>query len=969
MPHCRPQSLLCSAITGCFAFLGSSFPASISAQIPPKKEMRPEIRTLLKAGADAGRAGKLEDMEKLDQQALTQARELNDPVGEAEATRGLGDLAYLRKHWEESLHLYDQALALSRKIPYPEGIALFLYKSGLMELELGRTAKAEADYAEAVSLFRQQNNPLNFLYALEQLGLMQLQREALTQAAATYEEVVSIFPKVDNKRIKGTIYLRAGTLWNTLGNVRKGLEYFQSAAAIFGETGSKQDQAGTLNNIGVLYEDLGEYAQAMEYYQQALKIRLELGEKSWIARTYLSLGTLNTELKNSKKAVEFYEKSLSIFLETKDRVGEAASLANLGGEFRDAKDYAKSLTYLFRALAIQRELHKNTETAVELNSIGLTYSAKKDHRQALLYFNQCIALTRRINEIRIQAKALENAAQTERFRLRPAAALVYAQQAVALQEQYRTNLGGYSEAKTSSLALNIDAYYTYLHLLIELKKETQAFELAQKTKARSLLDLLTSGRVNLDSSLTPQERLQDQELRRKADALNARMVKEGVENEVGAKKRFAALQGQLKKTEDQLQTLTETLYARHPELVQKRIAKTASLDEVGKWLPDKTALLEYVTLAEDYFAVFVVTRHNGRPHLKTYSVKIQHSDLEKRCRALRKDCTNPKNAFQGEAEALYRVLIKPVEPELKGKMRLLICPDGVLWEVPFAVLLPNRTKKICLLNRFEVAYAHSATGAQFMLTSKARRKAAKNLLVCADPDFGTTARFGDPEGVSAQRPLDLPSRPLDSPARPLDTPARLIAASDRGGAISALPGTQREAKELQDLFPASLVLTGKKAQETTVKQSMGDYRFVHFATHGFVNDAAPLLSSVVLAQPEDAQEDGFLTAREISGLHLNAEMVVLSACNTARGENKEGEGIIGLTWALFVAGCPTQVVSQWSVDDASTAALMTSFYRNLILKKQRKSEALRNAALYLKEDGKHSHPYYWSPFILLGDPR
>jgi CHAT domain-containing protein len=126
---------------------------------------------------------------------------------------------------------------------------------------------------------------------------------------------------------------------------------------------------------------------------------------------------------------------------------------------------------------------------------------------------------------------------------------------------------------------------------------------------------------------------------------------------------------------------------------------------------------------------------------------------------------------------------------------------------------------------------------------------------------------------------------------------------------------------------------------------------------------------VVLAKPSGApKEDGFLTAREIYGLRLNADMTVLSACNTARGENRTGEGVIGLTWALFVAGCPTQVVSQWAVDDASTAMLMGRFYENLKVRKMGKAQALQAAESWLRgRNAKYIHPYYWAPFVLNGD--
>jgi CHAT domain-containing protein len=174
---------------------------------------------------------------------------------------------------------------------------------------------------------------------------------------------------------------------------------------------------------------------------------------------------------------------------------------------------------------------------------------------------------------------------------------------------------------------------------------------------------------------------------------------------------------------------------------------------------------------------------------------------------------------------------------------------------------------------------------------------------------------------------------------------------------------------LQGHFPDAVTYTGGEAQEATAKREGGAFHYLHFATHGLLNDAAPLMSSIVLAQPPpDSEEDGFLTAREIFDLTWPADMVVLSACNTAQGEKRGGEGVVGLSWALFVAGAPTQVLSQWAVADESTAVMMGQFYEHL-QKGQEKAAALRAAALALKNDGAHEHPYYWAPFILMGDWR
>jgi CHAT domain-containing protein len=189
----------------------------------------------------------------------------------------------------------------------------------------------------------------------------------------------------------------------------------------------------------------------------------------------------------------------------------------------------------------------------------------------------------------------------------------------------------------------------------------------------------------------------------------------------------------------------------------------------------------------------------------------------------------------------------------------------------------------------------------------------------------------------------------------------------RGEFLKRLPRTRQEAEAIHHLFPDARQLLGKDAQEATIKQEARKYRYLHFATHGLFRPSAPMLSCIALAQPpQNSDEDGFLSARELFEMDLSADLVVLSACETGRGEKREGEGILGLTWALFVAGAPTQIVSQWEVNDVSTAILMQAFYQNLKAG-QKKGIALRNAMKTLRQKPEYRHPYFWAPFFLVGD--
>lgn len=183
-----------------------------------------------------------------------------------------------------------------------------------------------------------------------------------------------------------------------------------------------------------------------------------------------------------------------------------------------------------------------------------------------------------------------------------------------------------------------------------------------------------------------------------------------------------------------------------------------------------------------------------------------------------------------------------------------------------------------------------------------------------------------------------------------------------------LPAAEAEVRAVGALFPGSAQLyTGAEATEARAKATMEQVRYIHFATHGLASETAPMYSAIALAR--SGAEDGMLYARELLDMKLSADLVVLSACETGLGQEVRGEGILGLTWALFVAGAPSSVVSQWSVADASTSRLMVTFYEGLRSARVSKAEALRQAQLRLMRNGRHGHPLYWAPFVLVGEWR
>jgi CHAT domain-containing protein len=478
----------------------------------------------------------------------------------------------------------------------------------------------------------------------------------------------------------------------------------------------------------------------------------------------------------------------------------------------------------------------------------------------------------------------------------------------------------------------------------------EAFDYAERARARVLLDVLRSGRVNLNKAMTAQEQRQEQSLNSLMVSLNAQVGREESRPQPDAA-RLADLKAALQKARLDHEAFQTNLYAAHPELkVQRGEVQTVKLEETAELLPDaKSALVEYVVTDEKTY-LFVLTRGNrGSPatiDLKVYPLAIKQKELAEQAERFRHGLAARDLRFRVPATELYDLLLKPARAELRDKTTLVIVPDGVLWQLPFQALQPAPNHYI--LEDYAISYSPSLTVLREM--SKLRKREAQpiaSLLAFGNPSLGKQ---------TAQR----------------------VKAVSRDEDLAPLPEAEKEVEALRQLYGAarSKVYVGAEAREDRIKTEAAQYGILHLATHGVLNDASPMYSHLVLSQTDgSANEDGLLETWEIMNLDLKARLVVLSACETARGRVTAGEGVIGLAWAVFVAGCPTTVVSQWKVDSASTTELMLEFHRRLHTQTVHASpdvstsRALQQAAIKLLRSKEYRHPFYWAGFVVVGDGR
>jgi CHAT domain-containing protein len=513
------------------------------------------------------------------------------------------------------------------------------------------------------------------------------------------------------------------------------------------------------------------------------------------------------------------------------------------------------------------------------------------------------------------------------------AAIAEMEQAAGEIEAYREKIGSLG-SRERWFASALSPFQSLIRYAIELGQDQRAFAVFERMKARELLDLLEGGHVIGSEALTAEERDEEDRLRSRSAELNRRITG-------GAKE----LEAELEQSRLEYQSFEGRLFRVHPELRERRgRGEPITAREAQRMLaPDEVALL--YTLGDETATLLAVTREGIRGYLLPTPAPI----IRRRIELFNASIQAWSARFDRDrASDLFRAVIEPAREQLQGKRRICFVPDAELYAIPLQALIdPSSGSYLVESYSVYITPSLSALGALRWKGSRGRR----DLLAVGDPQFG------------------VPGGPVAMTLR---------------GALGPLPFTRSEVEEIAQVYaPRARVLVGAAATETAFKTLAGDYGVLHLASHGSLDDGNPLYSSIAFSTPAPAEDDttassgpsgargptddGFLEAWEVMELSLDADIVVLSACETARGTITRGEGINGLLRAFFVAGVPTVVASLWKVEDRSTALLMSEFHRRL-RDGERPADALAAAERTLL-DGEFllRHPYYWAGFLLYGD--
>jgi len=802
-------------------------------------------------------------------------------------------------------------------------------------------------------------------------------------ALRCYQTQQAVAEKIGSQAGIAGAWLGMGALKERQEDDEQALQFRRRALAMYETAGSKYGKALALKSLCHSYHEVGDYRKAFECANKSLRLSEELNNPRGTADALAEMAHVYNYQNNLQQALACFERALPIYQELEDKIQIAVLQFGILKQHEGLGNYDRALE-IYQGLLKQTEGHGDqTGTALILSSIGKIYAAQRRYADARDYYlkslraaedgkykpaiantliplseiylaeskyadaaplaERAVSVSRQIASQYLLYSALTSVGYCQLGLNHPAEARRAFEEAVSIIEELRLKTAGGAEDRQRYFELGLNSYHGMLSLLVKENQIREALVFAERAKARALLDTLRQGRVNIQKAMTADEQEQERRLKSELTRLNTSLTSATQADKPDAA-RIGEIKSRLEKARLDFEAFQTSLYAARPDLkVQRGEAPIIKAEELTALLPDATsALLEY-TVADDNTYLFAVTRAGvkAEAEVRVYTLPIKREEIAKLTEALRRQLGARDLGFRASARRLYQLLLKPAQAQLRGKTNLIIAPDDKLWELPFQALLADDNRYV--LEKSAVSYAPSLTVLREM--AKARRRGAENshmgLLAFGNPALGeeTTAR------------------------------AALVVRDEK---LDPLPEAEAEVKGLGRLYGAarSKIYVGAEAREERVKNEAGEFQVLHFATHGVLNDTAPMYSHLVLAQG-DKNEDGLLEAWELMEMDLRADLVVLSACETARGRYGAGEGMIGLTWALFVAGVPSTVVSQWNVESASTRDLMLNFHRQLrapaAKAKVTKAEALRQAALNVMKNPETSHPFYWAGFVLVGD--
>lgn len=880
------------------------------------------------------------------------------------------------------VEIYKLSLHVAHRLNKPELIATSYYY-------LGRTYSGMSDFERSIQayeasrkLFEEAGIQSSLIYVLADLGGLYLTTEDYEKAQSYSERNLAIAGQMKSAPTEGWLgpieYGQAralqtlGQIDQRQGNHKDALNKLREAFTLYEGLNSTSSSynvelADALVAIAKVYGEMGQYGQAFSYLNKAHQVSKSSGDQNTRASIMSSQACLFFEQEDYTAAKKYFNASLAIYRSLGNAREEARVLLNLA-VLDQRQGHDADALQLFQGSMERANAAKLVDVEIAAGQgLALVLTAKRDFSNALEAINQSLELARRVNAKTREVELLWRAAQIHYAMRNHRESAAVAEQALTLArslrlpkltylaatalgeayaadakvelaittlkeainqvEEMRDRVAGRQETRQLFFENKVGPYHKLVELLTKQGNVFEALLYAERAKGRLLLESVRRNTRDLQNVLTPVERAELERLHNRVLAVYQRMQSTSGNGATGE------LNKELDAARREFTSFEKTLVAAHPELLLRagpaQPLTNTSLDNLVR--ADGLAYLEYVS-AGDHIGIFTLKRNGVTQghELKYLRLPVNPEELRRKVNEFYSALAERSPVYVPLGRELYRLLVEPVANELQNVNTICIIPDEFLWTLPFQAL--TTTKRTYFIQEYALYYAPSLSVLNEMSLRRPQESSKDSLIA-----------FGNPviEGKLKQELHPIP-----------ETKTEVVA-------VAAAVETRMKR-----------VLVGREADEKTFKALAPQYATIHVATHGVLNNRDPLNSYLLLTKNDDETEnEGLLEAREILDMRLNADLAVLSACETGNGRVSAGEGVIGMSWAFLVAGARSVVVSQWRVSSGSTSRLMKNFYHTLAKQDHpngtNKSQALREASLSLLKDRRYRHPFYWAGFVLV----
>jgi CHAT domain-containing protein len=883
-----------------------------------------EAAMLLRTSSATDAANAIASFER----ALKQWRALGDCRGEMWTLTALG-IAYGSKGDNaRSVEHLRAALALQRELGDVRAVSRTLVNLGHM-LWKADPAGARVALLEALALSRTIGHAEDEADAENYLGVIEYGAGQHRAAIVHYERAFAIVERAGNPGQKAFFTQNIAVSLAGLGEWRQALNYFHRSAQLYESTGQKRDLAMVLQNLGAAYAWLGEHHDALAQFRLVLPLAREMGDRSIEGTNRVNSGVSLLELGDLAEARASLEEGLLIARAIEDLRMQALALRHLGRLEDKEQRPRPALAYQRQSLVLQQAIGNRRGEAFALLNIGTLQRKLGDPAAARLSIREAHAIACAFEDQGLDSATRLALARVEAGEGRFHEAWRELEAAIHGVESLRVNVAG--QHLRGAFQLTLSEYYELaVDVLMRMDRPAEALEISERGRARGLLDLLAEAQVDVRAGGDAELLAREKELRRSINDKAAQLARAAKKGPLVAE--VDALVAELRRIESRIRSSSP----RYASLMQP---ETLTLREIQRDVLDEETLLVEIALGAERGYVWGVTT-DGVTTRKLPSRK----EVEATARRFYEALTARNTAIDGEtAQArlarlakaktriardgarLYQMLLAGLP--LQGKKRLLVVADGALQYVPFAAI-PVHDRP--LVQRFEIVHMPSVSAlAALRRETAGRRVPARTVAVLADPAF-----------ADARMPR--------------------------------LPLAREEATSIARVAHRAEVRLGYEAtRAAAMSGELRNFRYIHFATHGVIDDRNPELSGIVLSLIDERgnPQDGFLRLHDIYNLDLQADLVVLSACQTALGKEVAHEGLVGLTRGFMYAGAERVLASLWKIDDRATSELMRRFYERMLVERMTPAAALRAVQMEMAQSPRWSEPYHWAAFVLQGEWR